>query len=64
MGCATGDNAEVCIDVLFSDGTHDMLLVSSRSKDAPTVLKGALKSNKEIKAVVILQDILNPAITV
>ena len=62
--CATTDHAEVCIDVLFSDSTRDMLLVSPRSEDAPTVLKGTLKSSADVKAVVILEDQFTQTTTV
>ena len=64
VDCSEEDIADLCIDVLFADGTNDMLLVSPRSEDAPTVMKGALKSNKETKVVVILSDEFNPRTTV
>ena len=62
--CSEKDIAELCIDVIFVDGSHDMLLVSPRSVDAPTVMKGTLKSNRGTKVVVILGDEFNPRTTV
>ena len=55
---------ELCVDVLFADGSHDMLLMFSPYEDAPTVLKGTLRSNPETKVVVILKDEVNPEATV
>ena len=64
VDCSKQDIAELCVDVIFADGSHDMLLVSPRSVDAPTVMKGTLKSNKGTKVVVILSDEFNPRTTV
>ena len=55
---------ELCVDVLFADGSHDMLLMFSPYEDAPTVMKGTLRSNPETKVVVILKDEVNPEATV
>ena len=41
-----------------------MLLMFSPYEDAPTVMKGTLRSNPETKVVVILKDEVNPEATV
>ena len=50
------ESAEMCIDVLYPDGFHDLLLMSRPYKMAPSVLKGTLKSDPTTKVVVILGD--------
>ena len=55
---------DLCVDVLFADGSHDVLLMFSPYEDAPTVMKGILGSNPETKVVVILKDEDNPEATV
>ena len=64
--CPKGNNTAtaMCIDVIFADGSHDLIMMSARSKDAPTVLQGTLKHNKQSKAVVILKDEFQPTTTV
>ena len=47
---------DLCVDVLFADGSHDMLQMFSPYDDAPSVMKGTLQSNPQTKVVVILQD--------
>ena len=54
----------MCVDVLYTDGSQDTLLMTRPHKDAPTVLKGTLESDRATKAVVILRDDNNPEATV
>ena len=54
----------MCVDVLFADGSKDTLLLSRPHMDAPSVLKGTLRSDRATKAVVILRDENNPEATV
>lgn len=58
VDCRDGDaeSTEMCIDVLYPDGSHDLLLMSRPYQEAPTVLKGTLKSDSTTKVVVILGD--------
>ena len=56
---------DLCVKVLYQDaeGSHDLLLMREKA-DAPTVLKGRLKSKPRAKAVIILADADNDADTV
>ena len=51
---------DLCVDVLFADGSHDMLQMFRPYEDSPTVMKGKLRSSPETKVVVILKDEVNP----
>ena len=62
--CPEDVTAEMCVDVRYADGSSDMLLMLRPHKDAPTVLKGMLKSHRPTKVVIILQDQNNPEATV
>ena len=62
--CPEDITAEMCVDVRYADGSNDMLLMSRPHKDAPTVMKGMLKSHRPTKVVIILQDENNPEATV
>ena len=55
----------MCVKVKYQDaeGSHDLLLLREKA-DAPTVLKGHLKSNPKTKAVIILADADNDGDTV
>ena len=64
--CPDGETPtpELCVDVLFADGSHDMLLMFRPYENAPTVTKGYLRSDPETQAVIILKDEVNPEATV
>ena len=60
MTCPEKTTAEMCVDVLYADGSGDMLLMWRPHEDAPTVLKGTLQSDQATKAVIVLMDKFTP----
>ena len=66
MVCPEEDRSfDLCVSAHYQDteGSHDLLLVREKP-DAPTVLKGHLKSCPKTKVVIILADEDNPEDTV
>lgn len=57
VDCPT-NTYELCVAVDFDDGSED-LIMANKTTNAPTVLKGILKSTGN-KAVIILRDNVEP----
>ena len=61
VGCVSDHN--LCLQVDYADGSSELLLLDEEL-EAPTILKGYLESDPDIRAVVILADEYSPDDTV
>ena len=54
--CHEDVDADLCVGIRYPDGSNDTALMVSLYEDAPTVMKGTLRSNPKTKVDIILKD--------